>query len=158
MCILLEVTPTQQLEVQKLLEEFADIFSPDKKSLGLINPDLGITRVIDTGLTEPVTQGPYRHSHYEQLFQREQLDNLILQGCTRPSKSAWMSPAVLVKKSDGDLRFCIDYRALNKVTLRDSYPLPLMDTCLENGWMQVLHINRCGVRILANSNGSGRHT
>ena len=126
-----------------MLDEFADIFSPDRKSLGLINPDLGITHVIDTGLAEPVTQATYWHSHYEQLLLREQLDDLLLQGCIRPSKSAWMSPAVLVKKSDGDLRFCIDYRALNKVTLRDPYPLPLIDSCL--------HINRCGVCILANS-------
>ena len=52
------LTPTQQLELQKLLDKFADIFSPDRKSLALVNPDLGITYVIDTGLEEPVTQAP----------------------------------------------------------------------------------------------------
>ena len=80
------LTPAQQLKLQELLDEFADIFSPGRKSLGLINPDLGITHIIDTGLAEPVTQAPYRHSHYEQLFLREQLDDLLLQGCIRPSK------------------------------------------------------------------------
>ena len=50
--------------------------------------------------------------------------------CIEVSKSNWASPIVLVRKSDGSLRMCIDYRALNKATKRDEYPLPRIDVIL----------------------------
>jgi len=47
-----------------------------------------------------------------------------------PAASPWASNVVLVKKKDGSLRFCVDYRKLNSITYKDSYPLPLIDNCL----------------------------
>jgi len=130
-CASNHLTLMQQQELQALLDEFADVFSPGRTQLGLIDPALGLEHVIDTGDADPVTQVPYRHSHYESVFLREQVDDFLLQGAIRPSKSAWMSPTMLVKKPDNDLRFCIDFRAVNKVTLRDPYPVPRIDVCLD---------------------------
>ncbi len=125
------LTDQQRSDLQSLLDEFLDIFSDNSANLGFISKSTGICHSIDTGLAEPITQVPYKLSKYEQDFLRGQLDSLLEQGCIRPSTSAWMSPPVLVKKKDNSLRLCIDFRALNKVTLRDPYPLPLITTCLD---------------------------
>jgi hypothetical protein len=77
---------------------------------------------IPTGSAEPVTQRPYKLCHHESLWLRVQLQRLARMGVIRSSKSAWMSPVVLVKKPSGGLRLCVDLRALNKATLPDPYP------------------------------------
>ena len=53
-------------------------------------------------------------------------------GVIRDATSKWASPAVLIPKSDGSMRFCVDYRRLNELTVRDSYPLPRMEDCLDS--------------------------
>jgi hypothetical protein len=53
-------------------------------------------------------------------------------GVIEPSKSPWSSPVVLVTKKDGTIRFCVDYRALNNVMIKDAYPLPRVDECLDS--------------------------
>ena len=134
----------------ELLNEFSDIFSDSSADLGLINPKLETEHVIDKGNADPFTQVPYQLSHYEERFLKEQLDSLLVQGCIRPSSSPWLSPTVLIKKKDKTLRLCIDYRALNKVTLRDPYPLPLINTLLGrwqaasilHQWMLSRHLGR----------------
>ena len=59
------------------------------------------------------------------------MTELIDHGFIRPSKSTYGSPVLFVKKKDGSLRMCIDYRALNKITIKNKYPLPRIDELLD---------------------------
>ena len=63
---------------------------------------------------------------------RRQVDEMLEAQIIEPSESPWSSPVVLVAKSDGTQRFCVDYRALNKVAKRDLYPRPRRDDILES--------------------------
>ena len=78
----------------------------------------------------PVRQKPYRHSNFDEDFLRGLVAELQKAGLIRPSESDWISPVVLVKKKDGGLRMCIDFRRLNSVTRRDPYQLPRIDTLI----------------------------
>ena len=61
----------------------------------------------------------------------DEIYSMYKSGLIRPSQSAWSSPVVLVKKKDGKYRFCVDYRRLNQITLKDSYPLPNMEDTIK---------------------------
>ncbi|CAH1713532.1 unnamed protein product [Aphis gossypii] len=80
---------------------------------------------------QPITFRPRRLSYSEQNKLRIILDELLSEGVIRPSNSAYSSPIVLVKKKSGDYRLCIDYRELNKITVRDNFPTPLIDDQLD---------------------------
>ena len=64
-------------------------------------------------------------------FIDDQKETMLKTDVCEPSTSPWASIVVLVKKSDGTLRFCVDYRQLNAMTVKDSYPLPRIDTCFD---------------------------
>ena len=64
-------------------------------------------------------------------FLREEITKMEKEGIVRKSVSPWTSPVVLVKKKNGKLRFCVDYRKLNRVTKKDAYPLPRIDEMLD---------------------------
>ena len=56
---------------------------------------------------------------------------MLAKGIIEPLSSPWSSPVILVKKKDGTIRFCVDYRKVNGVTVKDSYPLPRIEDCLD---------------------------
>ncbi|RVW93684.1 Transposon Ty3-I Gag-Pol polyprotein [Vitis vinifera] len=77
--------------------------------------------------TDPISVSPYRMAPLELKELKTQLDELLGRGFIRPSTSPWGAPVLFVKKKDGTLRLCIDYRNLNRVTVKNKYPLPRID-------------------------------
>ena len=117
--------------VQDALAEFKDVF-PSELPPGLPpkrEQDFHID--LSPGAT-PQKKGVYRLSEAELQEMRRQLAELIDKGHIRPSKSPWGSPVLFVPKKDGGLRMCVDYRALNKLTVKNSYPIPRIDEIFDH--------------------------
>jgi hypothetical protein len=108
-----------------IVREFPDVFSEELLGLPL---EREVEVIIDIlpGVS-PITQPPYRMTPKELDELKIQLQELLDKGFIRPSKSPWGAPVLFVKKKDGTLRLCIDYRQLNKVTVNNRYPLPRID-------------------------------
>ena len=105
-----------------LFVNFPDVFPEELPGLP---PDREIEFCIDVVPgTVPISLPPYRMAPAELKELKEQLQDLLDKGLVRPSTSPWGAPVLFVKKKDGSLRLCIDYRQLNKVTVRNKYPLP----------------------------------
>ncbi|MCO6516861.1 MAG: reverse transcriptase family protein, partial [Snodgrassella sp.] len=109
----------------RLVREFVDVFPADLPGLP---PSREIDFVIELAPgTEPVSKAPYRMAPAELKELKIQLQELLDLGFIRPSFSPWGAPVLFVKKKDGTLRMCIDYRELNKLTIKNKYPLPRID-------------------------------
>ena len=80
----------------------------------------------------PVHCQPYRAGPRAREAESAEVRRMLEAGVIEPASSEWASPVVLVPKPDGSLRFCVDYRRLNALTIRDSYPLPRMDECIDS--------------------------
>jgi hypothetical protein len=91
-------------------------------------PDGDVTFAINVyPTTEPVSRTSYRMAPAEIKELKDQLQEMLTQGFIRPSVSSWGAPVLFVRKKDGTLRMCIDYRGLNDVTIKNKYPLPRID-------------------------------
>ncbi|WVZ76989.1 hypothetical protein U9M48_024894 [Paspalum notatum var. saurae] len=77
--------------------------------------------------TAPIAKRQYRVAPKEQELIKEHIDELLGKGFIRPSSSPWAFPVLFVDKRDGSRRMCVDYRALNDVTIKNKYPLPRID-------------------------------
>ena len=100
-----------------VVREFPDVFPNDIAGLP---PEREVEFTIDLILgTEPISIPPYRMAPAELRELKAQLEELLSKGFIRPSISPWGAPILFVKKKDGSLRLCIDYRQLNKVTIRN---------------------------------------
>lgn len=80
---------------------------------------------------QPMSYAPRRTSHSDRNLIDKTIDELLQQGIIRPSTSPYAFPIVMVPKKDGTKRMCIDYKPLNKIMIRDSYPLSIVDDCLK---------------------------
>ena len=105
-----------------------NVFAKNKSDLG--KTDL-VQHRINTGNAHPVKQRPRRQPFRKREEEQKAIQQMLEQKVIEPSISPWASPVVLVKKKDGSTRFCVDYRKLNDLTVKDSYPLPRIDDSLQ---------------------------
>ena len=111
-----------------MLKDYHNVFSLEANERGETNL---VQFEINTGDSSPTKQ-PTRHiPHAARQEVTELLKEMQEANVVKPSKSPWASPVVLVRKKDGTLRFCIDYRKLNEVTKADTFPLPKIDDLLD---------------------------
>ena len=107
---------------------YNDVFALNDDELGETNV---VTHAIDTRNAPPVKSTARRLPYSLRKELEEEMDNLLQSGCIEPSISPYSSPLVLVRKKNGGLRVCVDYRALNKDTVPDRYPLPRIDELMD---------------------------
>lgn len=115
--------------IASLIEEFADIFEE-------IPPGLPPKRTISHSIplipgSQPVCKQMYRLSPSEKLEVEAKIKLALEKGWIEPSTSPWGAPILFVPKKGGGLRMCVDYRALNRVTVKNKYPLPNIDDLLD---------------------------
>ena len=116
---------THRLEDFHVLQEFGDVF-PDEILGLLLEREIDFTIKLVPGAA-PVSKTPYRMSTPEMLELKMQLQELLENKYIMPSVSPLGAPVLSVKKKHGTLRLCIDYRQLNKGTVKNKYPLPTID-------------------------------
>ncbi|KAL0556362.1 hypothetical protein IC582_004875 [Cucumis melo] len=117
--------PEVSLSSEPVVREYPDVFP--NELLGLSPPrEVDFAIELEPG-TAPISRAPYRMAPAELKELKVQLHELLDKGFIRPSVSPWGAPMLFVKKKDGSMRLCIDYRELNKVTVKNRYPLPRID-------------------------------
>ena len=118
------VTQTTTSLLDELLESFSDLFAEPS---GLPPPRSSDHHIVLQPGSQPVAVRPYRYptTHKDEL--ERQCAAMLQQGLIRRSSSAFSSPVLLVKKADGSWRFCVDYRALNAITVKDAFPILVVD-------------------------------
>jgi hypothetical protein len=112
-----------------VVSEFPDVFPND---ISDVPPEREVEFTIDVVPgTKPVSMAPYRMSATELNELKKQIEELLEKRFIRPSVSPWGAPVLLVKKKDGSMRLCVDYRQLNKVTIKNKYPLSRIDDLMD---------------------------
>ncbi|UYV77837.1 hypothetical protein LAZ67_15002540 [Cordylochernes scorpioides] len=122
-----ELSDSEKIDVLDVLYRYRELFSEEWNKAADIEP----YHIKLKANTEPIRQKAYRRSPKEREIIEEQVKEMCEKGVIRKSTSPWASPVVLVKKSDGSYRFCVDYRKVNNVTEKFSYPLPDITDCLD---------------------------
>lgn len=120
---------SEKRDLIKTLHKYQDIFSKSSEDIG--HTDL-VQHSINTRDNPPIRQPPRRLPLGKRLIEKEEVAKMLKRGVIEPSNSAWASPVVLVTKKDGTPRFCLDYRKLNDCTVKDAYPLPRVDDCIDS--------------------------
>ena len=123
-----DLTDSQKTELQRLINEYRDVFALSPQELGRTNL---VQHHINTGDHPPIRQRAYRVPEAQKRRIEQCIDEMLEQDIIQPSTSPWSSPVVLVRKPDGSDRFCVDFRKVNSVTKKDSYPLPRIAETLD---------------------------
>nr|VZI45962.1 unnamed protein product [Spirometra erinaceieuropaei] len=145
------VGPVAHKQLSGLLASFSDLFSWSTDTLGRTRL---VQHIIDTGDAKPLWQPHRRIPVRYRDGVNKLLDELIRTKIIQPSSSPLASPIVLFSKKDGSLRLCVDYRHLNAVTVRDSFPLPRLDDTVDalgqTAWFSTLDLKYWQVEIHPN--------
>ena len=123
------ITSMQKHMSRGMLQEELETFAESKD-------DIGTTDVLSHGMrmvsSETSKLAPRRVPLSQYEIVKEELARMTRLGVIEPSSSSWASPIVLSKKKDGSTRFCVDYRRVNNLTIKDSYPLPCIDDTIDS--------------------------
>ncbi|KAJ9564989.1 hypothetical protein OSB04_000955 [Centaurea solstitialis] len=118
----------QQTELETVLEQYKVVF----QEIAGLPPQRDTVHSIELrGAGDPISVRPYRYPHHHKNEIERQVREMLQQGIIRHSSSAFSSPVILVKKKDGTWRMCVDYRELNKATVPDRYPIPVVEELLD---------------------------
>ncbi|CAF4150636.1 unnamed protein product, partial [Adineta steineri] len=123
-------TDLNHIQKQKLLDlfqTFADVLSEKTGKTSKVRHEIKLLPS-----SQPCNLPPYRIAPARRQVVEENLREMLQDNVIVPSKSPWASPVVLAPKKDGTLRFCVDYRKLNAMTVRDAYPIPRIDDTLDS--------------------------
>ena len=120
-----------KMKLESLLWEYRELFVTSETGISGLGRTNVTKHVIKTSGASPIKQQPHRVPHAVREEVERQVEQMLDAGVIRPSSSPWSCPLVLVKKLDGSLRFCVDYRKLNSITVKDAYPLPRIDDTLD---------------------------
>lgn len=117
-----------------------EVIRRHQNAFGWTSNDLGRTDLVEHSIQltsdKPIKIAGYKTQPHKQKVIEEKINEMLADGVIEESKSPFSSPVVLAKKKNGEWRFCVDFRALNDITVKDAYPLPRMDETL-----QALHGN-----------------
>ncbi|KAJ4807007.1 polyprotein [Rhynchospora pubera] len=117
-----------QIQLEDVLAKYNEVFQ-DPKSLP---PPRSVDHQIPlTSDAQPISLRPYRYSHFQKLEIEKIIEELLKHQLIQPSSSPFASPILLVKKKDGTWRLCVDYRKLNACTIKDKYPIPIIEDLLD---------------------------
>ena len=135
------LTLDQKVKLKSLLKKNVNLFSKSKMDIGKAS---GIKHTIHTGDAPPMNQPLRRLPFHKQEEADSQVEDMLKAGVIEPSCSPWNSGIVLVEKKDGSQRFCVDFRLLNKVTQKSSWPLARIEDQLNSlegsKWFSTLDI------------------
>ena len=137
------------IEEIPVVNEFSEVFPDDISTLPPEREvEFSIELVLGAG---PVSKSPYRMSPVELAKVKKQIEGLLEKQFIRPSVSLWGAPVLLVKKKNGSLRLCVDYRELNKLIVKKKYPLLRIDDLLDQlGGASIFLQDKPGVRVQSN--------
>lgn len=118
------VSEQDKTKLLQLLQRYKHCFAFDLADLGCTD----VTQMqIELNSDRPVVYRPYRLSHHEREKVRDMVGEMLEAGVIRESVSNYASPIILVRKKDGKVRMCIDYRMLNSITVKERYPMPIIE-------------------------------
>lgn len=115
-------------EIQSLISSYAPLFTPPTTLPPSRPSDHSIPTIPNA---PPIKLRPYRYPFFQKQEIEKQVAHMLDLGEIQPSNGEFSSPVLLVKKKDGSWRFCVDYRGLNAITIRDNYPIPTIDELLD---------------------------
>ncbi|GJT14772.1 putative reverse transcriptase domain-containing protein [Tanacetum coccineum] len=136
----------KRLEDVPVICDFLEVFLDDLPGLP---PSRQVEFKIDlVPSAAPVARAPYRLAPSKMKELSEQLKELLEKGFIRPSSSPWGAPVLFVKKKDGSFCMCIDYRELNKLTVKNRYPLSRIDDLFDQ--LQGVHVDPAKIEVIKN--------
>lgn len=122
-----KLAPHHSRQINKIIEKFREI---SHEQVGLGKTNLIKHKIRTEG--PPIKQRYYPLSPIKLKALNDEVDRMLELGVIAPSRSPWANPVVMATKKDGSLRFCLDARKLNDVTIKDSYPIPYISSILDN--------------------------